>query len=99
MREAGRLGPCTSATSSARSRDTSRAFARSRSPRELSRAFVRPGPGRHSRTCYRSFMRFRGLAGAVAIVAIVAALAPMRAADQTADEFAQAVQRKYDAIK
>src|SRR5690242_8914079 len=41
-------------------------------------------------------MRFRGLAGAVAIVA---ALAPMRAADQSADEFAQAVQRKYDAIK
>jgi outer membrane lipoprotein carrier protein len=41
-------------------------------------------------------MRLRGLAGAVAIVA---ALAPMRAADQTADEFAQAVQRKYDAIK
>jgi outer membrane lipoprotein carrier protein len=41
-------------------------------------------------------MRFSGLAGAVAIVA---ALAPMRAADQTADEFAQAVQRKYDAIR
>jgi outer membrane lipoprotein carrier protein len=41
-------------------------------------------------------MRCRGLAAAVAIVA---ALAPMRAADQAADEFAQAVQRKYDAIK
>jgi len=41
-------------------------------------------------------MRFRGLAAAVAIVA---ALAPMRAADQPADELAQAVQRKYDAIK
>jgi len=41
-------------------------------------------------------MRFRGLAAAVAIAA---ALAPIRAADQAVDDLAQAVQRKYDAVK